>query len=91
MAAKKCFAVVLMDENVQQVGTLLVIGDKKNVVSSLYLERASAIAKAEEMAGMHPKKPVVLLESTLVFEAKKPETTTKEFTLNGELVPSKAG
>lgn len=89
MAAKKCFAILPMYGAPRIMGNdnTFSVQDKKEGLFTFYYRKEDAIAKAIEEASKNPRVPYLILESTTVVEAKKPEVLTKEFKDNGELLP----
>jgi hypothetical protein len=91
MAARRCFAVIaIKPSDVQNADGGYSIVEKKSTISFLYFNKTDALEKARDLAESNPRIPVLLLESTTVIEAKKPELISKDFRENGELLPNSA-
>lgn len=90
LSIKKCFGFLALDPSVMRQGSEgYEIVDKKAAPLYFYYSKEDAVHDAESFASLHPKIPVLVLQSIIVIEAKRPETHQKEFKDNGELLPSK--
>ena len=91
ISIKKCFTYFPLDpEFVGQGSESYRVANTKALTTHYWYNKEDAIANAESYASSHPKVPVLVLQSILVVEAKRPETQQKEFKDNGELLPAKS-
>jgi hypothetical protein len=89
MAANRCFIVFHLCDNFRpdDYGYAPITDLKKPLVDYVYLKEEHAMRQATNLASKHPGTQVYLLEATHVIEAKMPETVSKKFKENGELIP----
>lgn len=88
--SKRCFCILPLDivgagPNAYAINPAL----QKQAPNLFFFNRDDAIESAKSYAQLHPKTQVLVLGAIDMIEAKRPETTHKEFKENGELIPAR--